>query len=83
MVQGGGDPREIAERRGLQQISDPAVLSPAVEEVIAANAGKAEEYRKGKVGLLGFFVGQVMARTGGKANAEVVRGLVALRLPQE
>jgi glutaminyl-tRNA synthetase len=54
-----------------------------VEEVIATNAGKAEEYRKGKVGLLGFFVGQVMARTGGRANAEVVRGLVALRLPQE
>jgi glutaminyl-tRNA synthetase len=55
MVQAGGDPREIAERRGLRQVSDPGVL-------------------------LGFFVGQAMARTGGKANPEVVKGLVERRL---
>jgi glutaminyl-tRNA synthetase len=59
---------------------DPAALEPVVDAVIAENAAKAAEYRAGKTGLLGFFVGQVMRRTGGSANPELVRGLVETRL---
>jgi glutaminyl-tRNA synthetase len=80
MTRGGGSPSEIVERRGLRQVSDAAALAPAVDEVLAANAAKADEYRAGKTGLIGFFVGQVMRRTGGSANPEVVRGLLEERL---
>ena len=80
MVSTGGSPAEIVERRGLRQVSEPDALLPIVDQVIAANTGKAEEYRNGKSGLLGFFIGQAMARTGGKANPEVLRNLVQQRL---
>ncbi|HET7232724.1 MAG TPA: glutamine--tRNA ligase/YqeY domain fusion protein [Longimicrobium sp.] len=80
MVNEGGHPREIVERLGLRQVSDEALVAPAVDEVIAANAAKAAEYRGGKTGLLGFFVGQVMRSTGGKANPELVNRLVRERL---
>ncbi|HEX5726133.1 MAG TPA: glutamine--tRNA ligase/YqeY domain fusion protein, partial [Longimicrobiaceae bacterium] len=80
MVERGGEPRTLVETLGLQQVSDPAVLAPAVDTVIAANAAKAEEYRGGRTGLLGFFVGQVMRKTGGKANPERVRELLEERL---
>ncbi len=76
----GGDPAEIVERRGLRQVSDTSALVPAVEEVLSAHAAKAEEYRGGKTGLMGFFVGQVMRKTGGAANPEVVRSLLEERL---
>jgi glutaminyl-tRNA synthetase len=80
MVNEGGHPREIVERLGLRQVSDEGAIAPAVDEVIAANAAKADEYRGGKTGLLGFFVGQVMRKTGGKANPELVNRLVRERL---
>ncbi len=53
-------------------VSDVAELDPVIDEVIAASPGEAEQYRGGKEGLLGFFVGQVMRATGGKADARVV-----------
>ncbi|HEX8907298.1 MAG TPA: hypothetical protein VF771_20770, partial [Longimicrobiaceae bacterium] len=65
MVSAGGHPRQIVERLGLRQVSDEAALAPVVDEVLAANQAKADEYRGGKTGLLGFFVGQVMRQTGG------------------
>ena len=80
MVSDGGEPRAIMERLGLRQVSDEGSIAPAVDEVIAANAAKADEYRGGKTGLLGFFVGQVMRKTGGKANPELVNRLVRERL---
>jgi len=80
MVHDGGHPREIVERLGLRQVSDEGALLPAVDQVLAANAAKADEYRGGKTGLLGFFVGQVMRTTGGKANPELVNRLVRERL---
>ncbi|MCA1791013.1 MAG: hypothetical protein LC667_14495, partial [Thioalkalivibrio sp.] len=64
----GGSPAEIVERRGLRQVSDPGALAPLVDQVLAAHAAKADEYRAGKTGLLGFFVGQVMRQSGGNAN---------------
>jgi glutaminyl-tRNA synthetase len=80
MARGGGGPAEIVERRGLRQVSDPGALAPLVDQVIAANAGKADEYRAGKTGLLGFFVGQVMRQSGGNANPTLVSDLVRERL---
>jgi aspartyl-tRNA(Asn)/glutamyl-tRNA(Gln) amidotransferase subunit B len=68
-----GEPGFSAEPYLAEQVvSDLADLDPVIEEVIAANPGQAEAYRGGKDGLLGFFVGQVMKATGGKADAKVV-----------
>lgn len=80
MVDRGGDPAEIVEQRGLRQVSDPDLLAPLVEELVAANSAKAEEYRNGKTGLLGFFMGQLMRRAGGRANPEVAKQLLERRL---
>jgi glutaminyl-tRNA synthetase len=76
----GGTAAAIVERRGLRQVSDAAALDPIVEAVIAANPDKAVAYRSGRTGLLGFFVGQVMQRTGGSANPEAVKSLLVARL---
>jgi Asp-tRNA(Asn)/Glu-tRNA(Gln) amidotransferase B subunit len=80
MALNGGDPKEIMERLGLRQISDASAIAPLVEEIVAAHPDKAAAYRGGRSGLLGFFVGQVMARTGGRANPEVVKEIVERQL---
>ena len=80
MLKNGGDPRAIVERKGLQQVSDPTALAPVIEKVIAANREKADQYRAGKTGLLGFFVGQVMKESGGKASPQLVQELVKTQL---
>ncbi len=61
-------------------VSDVSELDPIIDRVIAANPGQAEAYRGGKAGLLGFFVGQVMKETGGKADPRVVNDLVRSKL---
>ena len=61
-------------------IADTAELEPLVDAVIAENPGQVAAYRAGKEGLLGFFVGQVMKETGGKANPKVVNELLRERL---
>jgi glutaminyl-tRNA synthetase len=76
----GGHPAEIVERLGLRQVSDPDAVAPQVDAVLAENTAKVEEYRGGKAGLLGFFIGQVMRRSGGRANPELVRSLLEERL---
>ncbi|MEB2785918.1 Asp-tRNA(Asn)/Glu-tRNA(Gln) amidotransferase subunit GatB [Algoriphagus persicinus] len=64
-------PLEIAQRLNLIQQSDESSLRPIVEEVLAANAAKVKEYRSGKKGLLGLFMGQVMKKSQGKADPKV------------
>ena len=61
-------------------MSDVGELDPVIDAVIAANPGEAEQYRGGKQGLLGFFVGQVMKQTGGKADPRVVSERVREKL---
>jgi Asp-tRNA(Asn)/Glu-tRNA(Gln) amidotransferase B subunit len=61
-------------------IVDESELDPVIEKILAANAGQVEQYRSGKEGLLGFFVGQVMKETGGKANPKVVNERLRERL---
>ncbi|MBR1379986.1 MAG: Asp-tRNA(Asn)/Glu-tRNA(Gln) amidotransferase subunit GatB [Alphaproteobacteria bacterium] len=75
-----GTPREIAKRYGMQQITDTSAIEAAVDAVIAANAPQVEQYRTGKVGLLGFFVGNVMKATHGQANPAVVNEMLKKKL---
>jgi aspartyl-tRNA(Asn)/glutamyl-tRNA(Gln) amidotransferase subunit B len=75
----GGDPRAHVDARGLRQVTDTSAIEAAVENVIAANPDKAEEAKK-KPKLAGWFVGQVMKDTGGKANPGTVNVLVKSRL---
>ena len=76
----GGDPERIVEEKGLAQISDAAELERVVRDVLAANAAKVAEYRAGKTGLLGFFMGQVMGRTRGRANPEKAKEILVREL---
>lgn len=80
LLQNGGDPAQIVESKGLKQVADAGSLLPIVQKVIAANADKAAQLRGGKGGLMGFFVGQVMKETGGKANAQLVQELLQKEL---
>jgi aspartyl-tRNA(Asn)/glutamyl-tRNA(Gln) amidotransferase subunit B len=76
-----GEPGFEAERfLGDGQIGDTADLEPLVEQVLAANPSQVEDYRGGKEGLLGFFVGQVMKETGGRANPKLVNELLREKL---
>ena len=82
MWETGKPAAEIVEERGLKQISDTGALESLVDELLAREAGKAAEYRAGRTKLLGFFVGQVMKATGGKANPKVVNELLRARLEE-
>ncbi|MEQ8295660.1 MAG: Asp-tRNA(Asn)/Glu-tRNA(Gln) amidotransferase subunit GatB [Nitratireductor sp.] len=75
----GGDPRDVVEARGMKQVTDTGAIEKAVDEVIAANPDKVEQ-AKAKPTLAGWFVGQVMKATGGKANPQAVNALVKTRL---
>ena len=75
----GGDPREIVEKRGMKQVTDTGAIEKAIDEVIAANPDKVEQ-AKAKPTLLGWFVGQVMKQTGGKANPQAVNELLKAKL---
>jgi aspartyl-tRNA(Asn)/glutamyl-tRNA(Gln) amidotransferase subunit B len=75
----GGDPKEVVEKRGLKQVTDTGAIEKAVDEVIAANPDKVEQ-AKAKPSLAGWFVGQVMKATGGKANPQAVNDLVKAKL---
>ncbi len=76
LAEKGGNPAEIVEARGLKQVSDEGALAPIVDKLIAAHPDKAEAYRSGKTGLMGFFVGQAMRETGGTANPARVKEMV-------
>ncbi len=75
----GGDPAQIVEERGMKQVTDTGAIEAALDEIIAANPAQVE---KAKVNpkLAGWFVGQVMKATGGKANPKAVNELVAQKL---
>ena len=76
-------PRAIAERDGHRQVSDTAVLEAAVREILVANPEQVQQYRAGKTKVRGFFVGQVMKRTRGQANPQVVGELLDRLLGEE
>ncbi|MEM7491057.1 MAG: Asp-tRNA(Asn)/Glu-tRNA(Gln) amidotransferase subunit GatB [Pseudomonadota bacterium] len=75
----GGDPAEIVEARGLRQVTDTGAIEAAVDEIIAANPAQVEK-AKANPKLAGWFVGQVMKATGGKANPKAVNEVVSAKL---
>ena len=75
----GADPRALVEARGLRQVTDAGAIDSAVDAVIAANPDKASQ-AKLKPGMLGWFVGQVIKSTGGKANPQAVSDALKRRL---
>jgi aspartyl-tRNA(Asn)/glutamyl-tRNA(Gln) amidotransferase subunit B len=80
LFRSGGDPEEIVRAKGLAQVSDASELEAAVDRVLAASPAEVERYRGGNRKLIGFFVGQVMKETKGKANPAVVNALLARKL---
>jgi len=80
MAKSGENPTQIVEDKGLIQISDPAKIAPIIDEIIAKNPDNVAKFKAGNTKLLGFFVGQVLKTTGGKANPNVVNELVAEKL---
>ncbi|TFH67111.1 MAG: Asp-tRNA(Asn)/Glu-tRNA(Gln) amidotransferase subunit GatB [Gemmatimonadales bacterium] len=80
MWQSGKQPKEIVEEKGLVQITDTGELEIIVDGVLAANQKQLEQYRAGKDQLFGFFVGQTMKATGGKANPKIVNKLLKKKL---
>lgn len=75
MMESGKDPETIVKEKNLVQVSDEGELMAIVEEIIAANAEQAEDYRNGKTKIMGFFVGQLMKKTKGKANPKMANEL--------
>ncbi len=80
MSQTGEEPKQIVEDKGLIQISDTAIILPIIDEVIENNPQNVQKFKDGNSKLLGFFVGQVLKATLGKANPKVVNELVAKKL---
>jgi aspartyl-tRNA(Asn)/glutamyl-tRNA(Gln) amidotransferase subunit B len=77
--QEGGDPREVVEARGMKQVTDMAAIEKAVDEIVAANPDKVAQARA-KPQMVGWFVGQVMKASGGKANPQAVNELLKSKL---
>lgn len=80
MYETGKDASEIVEEKGLKQVTDTGAIEKLVDEVIAENPGNVEQYRSGKDKLFGFFVGQVMKKSQGKANPGMVNKLLKEKL---
>ena len=80
MVETGKAPGAIVEEKGLRQVTDTGAIETAIDEVLARNADKVAEYRSGKDKLFGFFVGQVMKATQGKANPAAVNEILKGKL---
>jgi aspartyl-tRNA(Asn)/glutamyl-tRNA(Gln) amidotransferase subunit B len=80
MVETGKSALAIVEERGWQQVTDAGAIERAVTEVLAAHADKVAEFRAGKEKLFGFFVGQVMKATQGKANPALLNALLRQKL---
>jgi aspartyl-tRNA(Asn)/glutamyl-tRNA(Gln) amidotransferase subunit B len=75
----GGDPREIVERRGMKQVTDVGAIEKILDDIIAANPDKVEQ-AKTKPAVVGWFVGQAMKASGGKANPQAVNDLLKKKL---
>ena len=80
MFESGKPAKQIVEDKGLRQVTDTGAIDAAIDDIMAKNADKVAEYRGGKDKLFGFFVGQVMKATGGKANPAVVNELLKKKL---
>ena len=82
MVSTGKDADTIIEEKGLRQVSDTGAIEALVEQVVAGNPDKVADYRGGKTKLMGWFVGQVMKASGGKANPKAVNEALRAKLDE-
>ncbi len=80
LLEKGGSPRRIVEARGLGMISDPEAITAIVAELLAAHPEEVEAFRGGKTKLQGFFVGQLMKRTGGRADPKLANRILNEKL---
>jgi len=80
MKETGEEPKNIIESKGLQQKSDPKELEKIIDKIISGNNDKVSQYKSGKDKLFGFFVGQVMKVSGGKANPQLVNEILKQKL---
>jgi len=80
MMDGDKDPQTIVDEKGLKQQSDPKALEDLIDKVIADNPDNVKEYKSGKEKLFGFFVGQIMKVSGGKANPQLVNEILKKKL---
>lgn len=80
LLENGGSAKAIVASKGLVQISDPTVIESAVDEIIAAFPDELAQFKSGKTKMLGFFVGQVLKKTGGKADPKLTNQIVAKKL---
>lgn len=80
MIETGKDAGAIVEEKGLKQVTDTGAIEKVIDEVLAGNPDKVAEYKSGKDKLFGFFVGQVMKASGGKANPAAVNDLLKKKL---
>ncbi len=80
MTETGGDPEKIVEEKGLKQVTDMGAIEAIVDEVIASAPDNVAAYKAGKNNLLGWFVGQVMKKSQGKANPAIVNKMIAEKL---
>ncbi len=80
MVETGESPEKIVEEKGLRQVTDTSAIEKIVDDILAANPANVAAYKSGKVGLMGWFVGQVMKASQGKANPGVVNQVLSQKL---
>ena len=80
MKETGEEPNKIIKSKGLQQKSDPKELEKIIDKILADNSDKVDQYKSGKDKLFGFFVGQVMKISGGKANPKLVNEILKKKL---
>jgi Asp-tRNA(Asn)/Glu-tRNA(Gln) amidotransferase B subunit len=80
MVEEGGEPEAWVESMGLERLSDRKALGAIIESVLAGRPDKVAEYRDGKKGLIGFFVGEVMKQSGGAADPASAKRMLSERL---
>jgi len=76
----GGSPKALVEKKGLIQISDSSAIEKLIEEIIASHPSELEKFRSGKTNLKGFFVGQVMKKSGGKADPKLTSQILDQKL---
>ena len=80
MIESGDNPKKIIETKGLKQQSDPKAIEALIDKIINDNREKAIEYKQGKEKLFGFFVGQAMKASGGKANPQLINEILKKKL---
>ena len=82
VIEKGIDPEKLIEEKGLKQVSDESEIGNIVDEVLKENPDVVENYKKGKITVIGFLVGQVMKKSQGKSNPQIVNKLLQQKLSE-